>query len=208
VRRRCVAPCTLASSPHPTFVSGVSGQQLRAVVASTLTRNLPCHRGGSHVHQPIVGPPSRSALRAAFDARIDGRSRLAGAVERRIRALPAAATRAALVAIITIGPGLADVPLTAVLYLGVRALFAIVDGALNLTEGVSLDREPGHRSGWLSLAATGTVAVVAGVFMFVGGPGVRTLRMLLVVLSIAHGASSAFGARRSPVSFVRRGAVS
>ncbi|HEX5972822.1 MAG TPA: hypothetical protein VFY85_12905 [Gemmatimonadaceae bacterium] len=106
-----------------------------------------------------------------------------------------AATRAALVGIVALGPGLVDVPVTAILYLGLLATFAVVDGALDIGEGMSLDRELGHRSGWRSLAVSGTAALVTGVIMFVADPGPDPLRMLLVVLSVAHGAAGLFSAR-------------
>jgi len=106
-----------------------------------------------------------------------------------------AAARAALVGLVALGPGLVDVPVTAILYLGLLATFAVVDGALDIAEGLSLDRELGHRSGWRSLALSGTVAMATGVIMFVADPGPVPLRMLLVFLSVAHGAAGLFSAR-------------
>ena len=106
-----------------------------------------------------------------------------------------AATRAALVGIVALGPGLVDVPITAILYLGLLATFAVVDGALDFGEGLSLDRELGHRSGWRSLALSGTAAMVTGVIMFVADPGPDPLRLLLIILSLAHGTAGLFSAR-------------
>lgn len=106
-----------------------------------------------------------------------------------------AATRGALVGIVALGPGLVDVPVTAILYLGLLATFAVVDGALDIGEGLSLDHELGHRSGWRSLAVSGTAAMATGVIMFVADPGPDPLRVLLIFLSLAHGAAGLFSAR-------------
>jgi hypothetical protein len=84
---------------------------------------------------------------------------------------------------------------TAILYLGLLATFAIVDGALDIGEGLSLDHELGHRSGWRSLAVSGTAAMATGVIMFVADPGPDPLRVMLVFLSAAHGAAGLFSAR-------------
>ena len=106
-----------------------------------------------------------------------------------------AATRFVLVALVVFGPGGMDVPVTAVLYVGLLATFVVIDGALDLGEGLSLDRELGHRSGWWSLSANGIVAMAAGAVMFALDPGVPLLRLLLVVVAASHGAACASAAR-------------
>lgn len=106
-----------------------------------------------------------------------------------------AATRTALVGLVVIGPGGADVPLTALLYLWLLSTFAVVDGVLDVYEGLRLERTLGRRRGWISLAVSGAVAVATGLIMFVVYPGVSLLRTLLVILSVAHGAACALGTR-------------
>lgn len=106
-----------------------------------------------------------------------------------------AATRLVLVALVALGPGGVDVPLTAVLYVGLLATFVVVDGALDLAEGLSLDRELGHRSGWWSLSANGMVAIAAGAIMFALDPGVSLFRMLLVAVAASHAAACVSAAR-------------
>lgn len=106
-----------------------------------------------------------------------------------------AASRLVLVALVVFAPGWVDVPVTAVLYIGLLATFVLLDGALDLGEGMSLDRELGHRSGWWSLSANGIVAMAAGALMFALDPGPSLLRALLVVVAASHGAASASAAR-------------
>ena len=106
-----------------------------------------------------------------------------------------AATRTVLVALVAFGRGGVDVPLTAVLYLWLLATFAVVDGALDVAEGLSLDRERGRRHGWMSLTVGGIAAMTAGFAIFVADPGANVLRMLLVILSVVHSAVSALGTR-------------
>ena len=106
-----------------------------------------------------------------------------------------AATRLLLVALVVLGPGGLDVPVTAVLYFGILAAFVVVDGALDVAEGMSLDRELGHQSGWWSLSANGIVAIAAGTAMFALNPGVQVMRALLVVVATSHATASASSAR-------------
>lgn len=106
-----------------------------------------------------------------------------------------AAARLTLVALVVFAPGWVDVPLTAVLYVALLATFVVMDGALDLAVGLSLDRELGHRSGWWSLSANGMVAMAAGAAMFALDPGARVLRLLLVVVAASHGAACASAAR-------------
>jgi len=94
-----------------------------------------------------------------------------------------------LVALLVFGPGAMDVPVTVVLYVGLLATFVVVDGAIDLAEGLSLDKELGHRSGWWSLSANGMVAMAAGVAMFALEPGTALLRLLLVAVAVSHGAA-------------------
>ncbi len=100
-----------------------------------------------------------------------------------------AATRLLLVALLVFGPGAMDVPVTVVLYVGLLATFVVVDGAIDLAEGLRLDKELGHRSGWWSLSANGMVAMAAGVAMFALEPGTALLRLLLVAVAVSHGAA-------------------
>lgn len=106
-----------------------------------------------------------------------------------------AATRGVLVTLALMGPGMPTLPLTAVLFVGLVATFAFADGALDLFEGLSLDRELGRGSGWLPLVVSGSVAMVVGVALFLFGTHVELLRLLLAALTGIHGAAFAFGTR-------------
>jgi hypothetical protein len=115
-----------------------------------------------------------------------------------------AATRAALVAVAATGPGLLDVPLTAVLYLGLVATFTFCDGVADLAEGVSVDRELGRRSGWLPLVISGAVGVLVGVLLVLAYPGVWLMRGALIALSAAHAVARASGVRHASLLSVPR----
>ena len=110
-----------------------------------------------------------------------------------------AATRGVLVTLALMGPGMPTLPLTAVLFVGLVATFAFADGALDLFEGLSLDRELGRGSGWLPLVVSGSVAMVVGVALFFFGTHVDLLRWLLAALTGVHGAAFAFGTRHVSV---------
>ena len=117
-----------------------------------------------------------------------------------------AATRGVLVALALMGPGMPTVPLTALLFVGLVATFAFADGALDLLEGLSLDRELGRGSGWLPLVVSGAVAMVVGVALFFFGAHVELLGLLLAALTGVHGASFAFGTRHVSALLDARGA--
>ncbi|HET7186587.1 MAG TPA: hypothetical protein VFI52_00470 [Gemmatimonadaceae bacterium] len=119
-----------------------------------------------------------------------------------------AATRGVLVTLALLGPGIPTLPLTAVLFVGLVATFAFADGALDLVEGLSLDRELGHGSGWLPLVVSGSVAMVVGVALFFLGTHVDLLRLLLAALTGVHGAAFAFGTRHVSALLESRGGQS
>lgn len=110
-----------------------------------------------------------------------------------------AATRATLVAMAQVGPGMLGFPLTAILYLALIATFVFGDGALDFAEGVSLDRELGHGSGWLALVISGLVAMAVGATLLIADPNAMLLRALLAVLTAVHAVSYASGMRHIPL---------
>lgn len=110
-----------------------------------------------------------------------------------------AATRATLVAMSQMGPGLLGFPLTVILYLALIATFVFGDGALDLAEGVSLDRELGHGSGWFALVVSGLTAMAVGAVLLVAEPNATLFRTLLSVLAGVHAISYASGMRHVPL---------
>lgn len=110
-----------------------------------------------------------------------------------------AVTRLALVWMAQVGPGLLDFPLTALLYLALIGTFAFADGAMDFTEGVSLDRELGHGSGWLALVVSGVTGMAVGVTLFLWGTDPSLLRALLVLLTGVHAMAFGSGVRHIPL---------
>lgn len=110
-----------------------------------------------------------------------------------------AATRASLVAMSQLGPGMLGFPLTVILYLALIATFVFGDGALDFAEGVSLDRELGHGSGWLALVVSGLVAMAVGATIFIVDPSATRLRALIAVLAAVHAVTYASGMRHIPL---------
>lgn len=97
-----------------------------------------------------------------------------------------AVTRFLLVLVARAGPGFADFPVTAIIYVGLIATFAFSDGLLDVVEGCSLRLEFGRGGGWLPLAMSGALAMTIGVAMFALDADAVLLRNLLALLSTAH----------------------
>lgn len=104
-------------------------------------------------------------------------------------------TRLILATLVHHGPGIPVLPLLVVLYLGVAATFILVDGVLDLAEGISLQRELGSRGGGVALAVAGGAASVLGVVLFVRDPEAVLLRNVLLTLGATHVAALASGIR-------------
>lgn len=97
-----------------------------------------------------------------------------------------AITRAVLVGLLLIGPGVSTFPLTALLYVGLIATFACADGVLDVAEGLTLRREFGRRGGALSLMVSGVVLALLGATLFARQPEVRDVAVILALLSLTH----------------------
>lgn len=116
-----------------------------------------------------------------------------------------AATRAVLVALLFVGPGISTFPLTALLYVGLIATFACFDGVLDLIEGLTLRKEFGRRGGAISLIVSGSILALLGGKLFATAPGIREVGLVLALLSVTHAIASVPAIihinelRRSPV---------
>ena len=97
-----------------------------------------------------------------------------------------AATRAVLVGLLIVGPGITQFPLTALLYMGLIATFACFDGVLDVMEGVTLRNEFGRRGGAISLIVSGSILALLGGTLFATAPGVREVGLVLALLSATH----------------------
>ena len=117
-----------------------------------------------------------------------------------------AATRAVLVGLLFVGPGISEFPLTALLYVGLIATFACFDGVLDVIEGLSLRKEFGRRGGAISLIVSGSILALLGGKLFATAPGIREVGLVLALLSVTHAIASVPAMihinelRRSPVS--------
>ena len=101
-----------------------------------------------------------------------------------------AATRAVLVALLFVGPGITAFPLTALLYVGLIATFACFDGVLDLIEGLTLRKEFGRRGGAISLMVSGSILALLGGKLFATPPSVRDVGLVLALLSVTHALAS------------------
>jgi uncharacterized membrane protein HdeD (DUF308 family) len=99
-------------------------------------------------------------------------------------------TRAVLVALLFVGPGISSFPLTALLYVGLIAAFACFDGVLDVIEGLVLRKEFGRLGGTVSLLVSGSVLALLGVKLFITPPAVREMSVVLALLSVTHGLAS------------------
>ncbi len=97
-----------------------------------------------------------------------------------------AVTRAVLVGLLFIGPGISAFPLTALLYVGLIATFACFDGVLDVIEGLALRSEFGRRGGAVSLIVSGTILALLGGRLFATPPGIREIAVVLALLSATH----------------------
>ena len=117
-----------------------------------------------------------------------------------------AVTRAVLVGLLFVGPGISSFPLTALLYVGLIATFACFDGVLDVIEGLILRREFGRRGGAISLTVSGSILALLGGKLFATTPEVREVGLVLALLSVTHAIASVPAMihinelRRSPVS--------
>ena len=101
-----------------------------------------------------------------------------------------AVTRAVLVGLLFVGPGISAFPLTALLYVGLIATFACFDGVLDVVEGFALWKEFGRRGGAISLLVSGTILALVGGRLFATPPGVREIGVVLALLSATHAIAS------------------
>jgi hypothetical protein len=114
-----------------------------------------------------------------------------------------AATRGALVALLRLGPGLATFPVTAVLFIGLVATFAAVDGVVDVVEGFMIRRTYGAGLGGLALMVGGTTSALVGAALFVSSMYGAQLIALLALLSSAHAFAHLGAARRARVLIER-----
>ena len=117
-----------------------------------------------------------------------------------------AITRAVLVALLFMGPGISAFPLTALLYVGLIAAFACFDGVLDVIEGLALRSEFGRRGGAISLLVSGSVLAFLGAKLFLNPPAVREMSVILALLSVTHALASVPAIIH--VTALRRGAAS
>ena len=101
-----------------------------------------------------------------------------------------AVTRAVLVGLLFVGPGISTFPLTSLLYVGLIATFACFDGVLDAIEGLVLRNEFGRRGGAVSLIVSGTILALLGGKLFVTPPDVREMALVLALLSMTHAIAS------------------
>ena len=101
-----------------------------------------------------------------------------------------AATRAVLVGLLIVGPGITEFPLTALLYVGLIATFACFDGVLDVMEGLTLRNEFGRRGGAISLIVSGSILALLGGTLFATAPGIREVGLVLALLSATHAIAS------------------
>ena len=101
-----------------------------------------------------------------------------------------AVTRAVLVGLLFVGPGISTFPITALLYVGLIATFACFDGVLDAIEGLALRNEFGRRGGAVSLIVSGTVLALLGGKLFATPPEVHEMSLVLALLSVTHALAS------------------
>ena len=101
-----------------------------------------------------------------------------------------AVTRAVLVGLLFVGPGISTFPLTSLLYVGLIATFACFDGVLDAIEGLALRNEFGSRGGAVSLIVSGTILALLGGKLFATQPDVREMALVLALLSVTHAIAS------------------
>lgn len=101
-----------------------------------------------------------------------------------------AVTRAVLVGLLFVGPGISTFPITALLYVGLIATFACFDGVLDVIEGLALRNEFGRRAGAIALIVSGSILALLGVKLFATPPEIHEMTVVLALLSVTHALAS------------------
>ncbi len=101
-----------------------------------------------------------------------------------------AVTRAVLVGLLFVGPGISTFPITALLYVGLIATFACFDGVLDVIEGLALRNEFGRRGGAISLLVSGIILALLGGKLFATPPEIHEMSLVLALLSVTHALAS------------------
>lgn len=101
-----------------------------------------------------------------------------------------AVTRAVLVGLLFVGPGISTFPITALLYVGLIATFACFDGVLDVIEGLALRHEFGRRGGAIALIVSGSILALLGGKLFATPPEIHEMTVVLAMLSVTHALAS------------------